>query len=108
MRRFLSLLRISPQNRYTRNRLFRLLGSNKFGKPADAGKKRLANDSYCDAKQQTQPIDLLPPSALRIAEANEFPFPNGFGNAKFYLPEMKRVPKDDLTVASVVSSVSIK
>jgi Herpesviridae UL52/UL70 DNA primase len=47
---------------YTRNRLFRLLGSTKFGKP--------------------------PSAALRIADANEFPFPEGFGNESFYLPAM--------------------
>lgn len=46
---------------YTRNRLFRLIGSTKFGKGASA--------------------------ALRIARANEFPFPADFGNANFYLPE---------------------
>ena len=44
---------------YTRNRLFRLIGSFKCGKSAS--------------------------SALRIADANEFPFPNGFDNSKFYL-----------------------
>ena len=49
---------------YTRNRIFRLMGSTKFGKPADA--------------------------ALRIAEANEFPFPSGFDNSKFYLPETNK------------------
>lgn len=47
---------------YTRNRIFRLLGSTKFGKPADA--------------------------ALRIADANRYPFPLGFDNTKFYKPEM--------------------
>ena len=47
---------------YTRNRIFRLLGSTKFGKPSNA--------------------------ALRIADANQFPFPCGFDNAKFYLPDM--------------------
>ena len=48
---------------------------------------------------------ILLPSAPRIAEANEFLFPSGFGNTKFYLPEMKRVPRDDHSVASVVSRV---
>ena len=48
---------------YTRNRLFRLLGSSKFGKP--------------------------PSAALRIAEANQFPFPAGFTNASFYLPAVQ-------------------
>ncbi len=43
---------------YTRNRIFRILGSVKYGKPTSA--------------------------ALRIAEANEFPFPGGFGNELFY------------------------
>lgn len=47
---------------YTRNRIFRLLGSTKFGKPSTA--------------------------ALRIADANQFPFPCGFDNTKFYKPEM--------------------
>jgi len=46
---------------YTRNRLFRLLGSSKFGKPASA--------------------------ALRIAETNQFSFPQDFGNHKFYKPD---------------------
>ena len=49
---------------YTRNRLFRLLGSCKFGKPASA--------------------------ALRIAAANKFLFPKEFSNASFYLPDMKQ------------------
>jgi hypothetical protein len=48
---------------YTRNRLFRLLGSSKFGKPASA--------------------------ALRISESNEFRFPKDFGNHNFYLPAMR-------------------
>ena len=53
---------------YTRNRLFRLLGSSKFGKPASA--------------------------ALRIANTNTFPFPNGFSNDSFYVPDMEaRVKK---------------
>ena len=43
---------------YTKNRLFRLLGSCKYGKPASA--------------------------ALRIAQENEFPFPPNFGNDNFY------------------------
>jgi len=43
---------------YTRNRLFRLLGSSKFGKPSSA--------------------------ALRIAAKNKFLFSAGFNNAKFY------------------------
>ena len=55
---------------YTRNRIFRILGSTKHGKTPDA--------------------------ALRIAEANEFPFPSGFDNAKFYLPMMNQgVVKDE-------------
>ncbi len=45
---------------YTRNRLFRILGSVKYGKP--------------------------PSAALRIASANQFPFPSGFGNEQFYPP----------------------
>ena len=43
---------------YTRNRLFRMMGSTKYGKPPDA--------------------------ALRIANVNQFAFPNGFDNSKFY------------------------
>ena len=43
---------------YTRNRIFRILGSVKYGKP--------------------------PTAALRIASTNEFPFPMGFGNEIFY------------------------
>ena len=54
---------------YTRNRIFRILGSTKFGKPRDA--------------------------ALRIAEANEFPFPNGFDNSKFYLSAMNADDADE-------------
>jgi len=46
---------------YTRNRLFRLMGSTKFGKCASA--------------------------ALRIANANKFCFPAGFTNNKFYLTD---------------------
>jgi hypothetical protein len=47
---------------YTRNRLFRLMGSSKFGKPASA--------------------------ALRIASVNAFSFPEGFGNSNFYVPDL--------------------
>ena len=46
---------------YTRNRLFRLLASAKYGKPSSA--------------------------ALRIATANTFPFPKGFANDRFYVPD---------------------
>ena len=53
---------------YTRNRLFRILGSTKFGKPSSA--------------------------ALRIAAANEFPFPEGFDNSKFYHADKKMDLKD--------------
>lgn len=45
---------------YTRNRLFRLMGSTKFGHDSSA--------------------------ALRIANANTFAFPPGFDNSKFYTP----------------------
>lgn len=48
---------------YTRNRLFRLFGSSKFGKPASA--------------------------ALRIAASNKFRFPKDFGNHKMYVPDME-------------------
>jgi hypothetical protein len=53
---------------YTRNRLFRLLGSSKFGKPASA--------------------------ALRIADSNKFPFPKGFHNDSFYVPDMEKRVKE--------------
>lgn len=53
---------------YTRNRLFRLLGSSKFGKPASA--------------------------ALRIAPSNTFPFPKGFDNNSFYVPDMEKHVKE--------------
>jgi hypothetical protein len=53
---------------YTKNRLFRILGSTKFGKPSCA--------------------------ALRIAAANEFPFPEGFDNSKFYHVDKKMDLKD--------------
>ena len=56
------LTRFIDMGVYTRNRLFRLLGSFKFGK--------------------------RPEASLRIASANTFPFPENFNNAKFYLPEM--------------------
>ena len=45
---------------YTRNRLFRILGSSKFGKPSSA--------------------------ALRLSDTNQFPFPESFSNNKFYIP----------------------
>jgi len=48
---------------YTRNRLFRILGSSKYGKPTSA--------------------------VLRIAMANEYPFRN-FHNGKFYSPEQRK------------------
>jgi hypothetical protein len=56
------LVRFIDLGVYTRNRLFRLMGSTKFGKRPDA--------------------------ALRIANANTFPFPAEFCNAKFYVPEL--------------------
>jgi len=43
---------------YTRNRLFRIVGSSKYGKPHSA--------------------------SLRIADVNTFPFSTGFDNSKFY------------------------
>ncbi|CAB9521107.1 directed primase/polymerase protein [Seminavis robusta] len=54
---------------YTRNRLFRLLGSAKFGKPADC--------------------------ALRLASSNQFPLPRGFGNDMFYVPAMVKSETED-------------
>ena len=53
---------------YTRNRLFRLLGSAKYGKPSSA--------------------------ALRIASANAFPFPKGFTNDRFYVPDQENTAGD--------------
>lgn len=59
---------------YTRNRLFRLMGSTKWGKCASA--------------------------ALRIADANKFCFPTGFSNNKFYLPDRLPIePSTDLAFA---------
>ena len=52
---------------YTRNRLFRLLGSSKYGKPASA--------------------------SLRIAETNQFAFPSDFSNDDFYAPSLMRRPE---------------
>lgn len=52
---------------YTRNRLFRLMGSTKYGKPTSA--------------------------ALHISLANEFPFSEKIGNEYFYVPEMNNVAK---------------
>lgn len=56
---------------YTRNRLFRLMGSSKYGKSST--------------------------DALRIADANRFKFPGCFNNDKFYAPEidkkLKHVPQ---------------
>ena len=54
---------------YTRNRLFRLIGSSKFGKAPDC--------------------------ALRLAETNEFPVPEGFGNEIFYVPAMGKTVSSD-------------
>ena len=47
---------------YTRNRLFRLMGATKYGKPSTA--------------------------ALRIASSNEFVFHKGFSNDNFYLQRL--------------------
>ena len=49
---------------YTRNRLFRLLGSTKYGKP--------------------------PSAALRLSKSNKFPFPPEFSNENFFLPDMEK------------------
>ncbi|KAL7515657.1 hypothetical protein ACHAXN_013182 [Cyclotella atomus] len=61
----IKLTRFIDMGVYTRNRLFRILGSTKFGKRPDA--------------------------ALRIADANEFEFPEEFSNAKFYLPAINAI-----------------
>ena len=67
---------------YTKNRLFRLLGSTKFGKP--------------------------PSAALRIAEANKFPFKDDFRNEKFYVSEQKKdsVPNSLFLDNSEIADVS--
>ena len=54
---------------YTRNRLFRLMGAAKYGKP--------------------------PSAALRIAETNAFPFPFGFSNNNFYFPLLGERKKEE-------------
>jgi hypothetical protein len=54
---------------YTRNRLFRLMGSSKYGKPDTA--------------------------ALRIADSNKFSFPEDFGNHKFYKPVMAQFSQQE-------------
>ena len=64
---------------YTRNRLFRLLGSAKYGKPSSA--------------------------ALRIASANAFPFPHGFANDRFYVPDQAHAV-DLGTSGSIVATSS--
>ena len=54
---------------YTRNRVFRLMASTKYGKRPDAG--------------------------LRIAKSNKFPFPRGFDNSNFYLPSMSSTSSNE-------------
>lgn len=54
---------------YTRNRLFRLIGSSKWGKSPDC--------------------------ALRFADNNQFPLPRGFGNERFYVPAMTKSESSD-------------
>ncbi|KAL9179272.1 hypothetical protein ACHAXT_008562 [Thalassiosira profunda] len=63
---------------YTRNRIFRLLGSTKFGKP--------------------------PSAALRIAEANQFPF-GGFDNTNFFLSAMSNAASEELDVETAAGTV---
>ncbi len=58
---------------YTRNRLFRLMGSTKWGKCASA--------------------------ALRIADANTFSFPSGFSNSKFYTSD-RMEPSTESTISN--------
>ena len=65
---------------YTRNRLFRLLGSSKHGKPAAA--------------------------ALRIAGTNEFEFPPGFGNSNFYVPALAQATTSISTVRMQFATVN--
>jgi len=68
---------------YTRNRIFRILGSTKNRKQMNA--------------------------ALRIAKVNEFLFPNGFGNTNVCLPcmgsNMSATDDDNDNAASLVSLV---
>jgi hypothetical protein len=66
---------------YTRNRLFRILGSSKFGKPHSA--------------------------SLRIAEVNAFPFPTDFCNSKFYKPESSFATAKQEEAESSINEVSI-
>ena len=70
---------------YTRNRIFRILGSTKYRKKMNAG--------------------------LRIAKVNKFAFPNRFGNTNFYLPcmgsNMSVADDDSDNVASLVNLVSL-
>ena len=65
---------------YTRNRLFRLMGSFKYGK--------------CAA------------SSLRIAAANQYCFPDGFDNTKFYVTNQRPV-SDNNTNAQCSDSKGI-
>ena len=67
---------------YTRNRLFRLLGASKYGKS--------------------------PSAALRIAKTNQFPFPNGFDNDKFYFPSLEQKKGNDNDKSIMDSLVSQK
>lgn len=67
---------------YTKNRLFRLMGSSKYGKQ--------------------------PSAALRISSHNEFPFPTGFNNNLFYLPDILKLVEhrkgcsdDNLSLVSI-------
>lgn len=59
---------------YTRNRLFRLLGSSKYGKP--------------------------PSAALRISSSNSFPFPQEFTNGNFYAPAMSQSIQEKMEMES--------
>jgi hypothetical protein len=63
---------------YTRNRLFRLLGSSKYGKSVSA--------------------------TLRIAESNKFPFPPNFGNHRFYVQDKKESQHDCSEIGTVCES----
>merc|ERR1712194_485783 len=66
---------------YTRNRLFRLMGSCKYGKPTTA--------------------------ALRIASNNCYKFPSGFSNKSFYVPEIMKHKKQNQSTNQLKKQESI-
>jgi hypothetical protein len=65
---------------YTRNRLFRIMASCKFGKP--------------------------PSASLRISSSNKFPFPQGFSNDSFYVPAKASEEQRTKDTSELVSTLS--